>query len=165
MEDVSLVLGAYLVHNNESCYYCHCCCHRRCYVMLIVPWGRQVWKSSTQCSSQTHTPELSAPLWGLDSSPSLCLMSRAQSFCPVCQDHPQGLALMVQETSSPRLGWGQWAEPRPGLRNPWLPPRAGPTSKPISEGWGLEINARLKKAWSPQATGRGNRQATTEGRP
>lgn len=40
-------------------------------------------------------------------------------------------------------------------------PGRGPTSKLISEGRVLKINGRLKKARSPQATGRGSRQATT----
>lgn len=44
-------------------------------------------------------------------------------------------------------------------------PGRGPTSKLISEGQVLKINGRLKKARSPQATGRGSRQATTARRP
>lgn len=87
----------------------------------------------------------------------MCLQVRT-----LCAEVPWGPSPDGWETSGPARAGGSGQSPAQASETLDFPLRAGPTSKPSSEGRGLEINGRLKKARSPQATGRGSRRATTE---
>lgn len=88
--------------------------------------------------------------------PSPLLHFGAQAAPPsASRSRPKALALSAQvslgsgpdgwETSGPRLGWGQWAESRPGLRNPRFLPWKRPHIKANLRGASPQDKWKIKE--------------------